>query len=293
MKKNYGILIIATGHHNYGRMAYNLAVSILAKDASMQIALVYNASALSHLNETQKSVFTHLIETDKKWNHLKLMGPQLSPFDRTLLLDADTLWIRDDPAEVFDLLNNRIFTCVNEGYYDMKTGEDRVNPKYKVAVANALYKKYKCTHDKFWVIRAEFILWKKCKTTDKIFSDALKVYTDPSLVEGTAAIMKNIRFAGVLPDEFAIDMGLCKNKVDPHEYQWQPTYWPHLHGSRVPPLWELNKKHYVFSFGGSVTPKSSKEMYDLIMGAACQKLGLRHIFKLQSKHEYDPTRKKF
>ena len=65
-----GIIMIATGHWLYGRSAYNLAMSIKAKDKNMPIALIANKETLAHL--PNKHLFDNIIYTDKKWNELKL-----------------------------------------------------------------------------------------------------------------------------------------------------------------------------------------------------------------------------
>ena len=44
-----GILLLALGHPQYGRMAANLASAIFHNDRDMPIHLVYSGNALSHL----------------------------------------------------------------------------------------------------------------------------------------------------------------------------------------------------------------------------------------------------
>jgi hypothetical protein len=55
-----GILLIATGHANYGKLAYNLACSIKSVE-DINIAVIYDGVGLSHLTDKQKFIFSELI----------------------------------------------------------------------------------------------------------------------------------------------------------------------------------------------------------------------------------------
>ncbi|MBK7882492.1 MAG: hypothetical protein IPJ81_00620 [Chitinophagaceae bacterium] len=282
-----GILIIATGHHNYGRMAYNLALTIKAKSNDLPIALIFQESAVKHLTPAHLEIFNTLIKTDKKWNELKLTAYDYTPFEQTLLVDADLLWMKDNVELVFDQLKKRSFACVNEGYYDIDADNDLSNPNYAFGgpTAQELAKAYKLKTGKLWKIRSEFILFKKDEKAGKIFAKAWEIYNDPKVNSET--------FAGVYPDEFAFDVALNICKTDCHIDRWQPTYWPNLYRFHIPELHKINKTYYAFSFGGNTATKAAKNIYDLIMQAATRKLGLKYTFKLQSKKEFLTERKVF
>lgn len=282
-----GILIIATGHHFYGRMAYNLAVTIKSKSKDLPIALIFQESAVKHLTPAHFTIFNTLIKTEKKWNELKLKAYEHSPFDQTLMLDADLLWMKDNVELVFDELKKQSFVCVNEGYYDVQENTDLSNPNYGFGgpTPKELVNAYKLKSGKLWKIRSEFILFKKDKKAENIFAKAWEIYNDPKVNSET--------FAGVYPDEFAFDVALNICKTDCHVDRWQPTYWPNLYRFHIPELHKINKTYYAFSFGGNTATKAAKNIYDLIMQAACKKLGLKHTFKLQSKKEFLTERKVF
>ena len=57
-----GIILIATGHANYGKMAYNLLNTLKAADASTQVALIHDMAAIAHLREDERKRFDFLIE---------------------------------------------------------------------------------------------------------------------------------------------------------------------------------------------------------------------------------------
>ena len=57
-----GILILALGSPEYGRMAANLASSIRYADANIKIHLVWSGAGISHLTEKHKALFTSMAE---------------------------------------------------------------------------------------------------------------------------------------------------------------------------------------------------------------------------------------
>ncbi len=278
-----GIIIIATGHHLYGRMAYNLAVSIKAKDKALPIALVYNQSAMSHLSNDQWKIFDQLIPTDKGWREIRFAIPEITPFDKTLFLDVDMLWIRDNPAEVFDILDKTNFACVNEGFYEVETGIDKTNKNYGFgADLKEMISKHKIKNGKVWKMRGEFMLFNKSKKIIALFQRAGAIYNSPGI---TTAL-----FAGAAPTEFAFDIAMNKMRIDCHKPNWQPAYWPSIHKGIIPELHTINKAYYAFSAGGARVNYGQKRIYDLVMQAACYKLGLKHVFHLQPKNFYIPER---
>ena len=95
-----GVLIIAVGKPVFGRLAYNLAQSIWINDPQVPIALLHDGDSLRDLDQRHKYVFSIMTKLDRKVSHpngalapfrLKLMLPQITPFQRTLFLDADSL----------------------------------------------------------------------------------------------------------------------------------------------------------------------------------------------------------
>ncbi len=280
-----GIIIIATGHHLYGRMAYNLTVSIKAKDPALPVALVFNESAMSHLSGDQRKIFDHLIPMEKPWREIRFSIPEITPFDKTLFLDVDMVWIRDNPSEVFNILDSTAFACVNEGYFDVDAGIDSTNKNYGFgADLKEMISRHKIKKGKVWKIRGEFMLFRKSKKMISLFQRAGSVYSSPGITTAS--------FAGGAPTEFAFDIAMNKMGVDCHKANWQPAYWPSIHKGVIPELHEINKTFYAFSAGGARVSHSQKRIYDLVMQAACYKLGLKHVFHLQPKNQYIPERTK-
>lgn len=276
-----GIVIIATGAPFYGRMAYNLAVTIKAVE-NTPVAILWNGNALNHLSERQKSVFDQRIEIDTTSFGAKLSLYDYTPFDETLYFDADMAWLpKKKPSDLFKELEGVSFTSITEGHYDYETGEDLSNNMYHFW-CNPLEakEKYNLT-GKFYQWRSEVIYFEKGKVAKKIFDDAKKVYAKPKV---NAKL-----FAGHIPDELALNISCCKNEIDPHKYKWTPAYWHRLHGEGRS-LGAIAETHYLLSVGGNFASGIMKTCYNNVCMAAHRKLGLQYLFTLQSKKSVMPDR---
>lgn len=280
-----GIILLAYGHSYYGRYAYNLALSIKSVEDT-NITLVYHGNVLSHLREDQKLIFDNLIEYENDPGFgVKMELNNFSPYDQTIFLDVDTVWFpRNKPSDLFELLKDYDFSGITEGYYDISTNTDNGNPKYYywgdpqeiIRVHKPIANIYQ------W--RTEFMYWKKGKVSDQLFKTARKVYEKP--------LLKSIkRFAHHVPDELALNIAAAKHDVHPHEYKWQPTYWPPMQGNIITGLDDLYK-FYAFSCGSNRLSIASRQVYDRVMKAACYKMGVQYIFPPFAKNGFDFNRAK-
>src|SRR5688572_16263193 len=163
-----GILIFALGHPYYGRYAYNLSVTIKAVE-NIPVAVVHDSTSLSHLDDYQKRVFDKLVICNLKPGcGAKLHAYELSPFENTLLLDADMLWLPvHTPSELLESLSGIEFTGITEGSTD--------NPSshyFFWAKIEEIREKYQITgtvHQ--W--RTEVVYFEKSDKVKEMFSDAV------------------------------------------------------------------------------------------------------------------------
>lgn len=281
-----GIVICISGHPYYGRLAYNLCLSIKAVE-NFPVAVIYAGRALNHLSDKQKSVFDHVIEmTDPEIpisSGVKLWVNEYTPFKETLLLDADMLWMpKRKPSELFEELQGINFTAITEGYHDYETKEEDINPAYFFwADVNEIAEVYKINKGKIYQWRTEVMYFKKA---DKIFNLARKVYQNPNL--------KTVKvYATGIADELGINVSCAVHGIDPHVFRWQPAYWHMLNNMQIPDINSMYN-YYLVSFGANNAPGSLKNFYDRVVKAACYKLGHQHLFTLMSKRDYLPERQK-
>lgn len=272
-----GIILIATGHAGYGQLAYNLACSIKAVE-NIDIAVVHSGAALSHLSDNQRQVFTKVIELPNDFADgfgAKLHLDQLTPFDKTLYLDADMLWLGKNPYDLFKELDGVQFTIITEG------SSESVNNKYYFwAELSEIQAAYKV--EKVWQIRSEVIYFEK---GTKVFKESRKLKPETKL--------KTIRmFGDKIPDELYFNIACAVLDVSPHVANWMPAYWSRLHGEVMPNLPVLYKDYYLLSFGSNAASPVMKRAYDNVMKVVTNKLRLPYLFKLKSKKEWAPGRLK-
>lgn len=281
-----GIILIATGHPYYGRMAWNLAISIKAVDIDFPIAVVRDSKSLSHLGASQLAIFDHIIEADGYAGFgAKLHIDLISPFEQTLYLDADMAWLpKYSPRDLMASLKDNDFASITEGYSD-PAGDD-ANPKYYYwAEAAEIREKYNLPKERIYQWRSEVMYFTRSERVTEMFSKAREIYSNPGLK--TIAM-----FGNHIPDELAINIATALTGIEPHVYKWKPAYWPRLHGENLPQFEELYSKYYALSCGSNVSSPSTKKMYDRIIKAAAYKLNTKHVFPLLSKREFIPERQK-
>jgi hypothetical protein len=273
-----GITIIATGHPEYGRLAFNLTLSIKAVEP-IPVAVICTDFAISHLNDKQKNVFDYIINLPMEYRSgfgTKLHLDQLTPFDKTLALDADMLWLAmKKPSALFEELKDTSFSIITEG------DSLKPNPKYYFwADVKEIQKEYAV--DKVYQCRSEVIYFDK---STKIFKIARELKPEKKL--------KTIRkFGEAIPDELYFNIAIAKAAVEPHVSLWQPAYWCRLHGEVMPPLSQLSTQYFLLSFGSNAASPVMKKTYDNLMQYCANKLGMPYLFKLKSKKEWAHDRLK-
>ena len=273
-----GILLIATGHPYYGNMAYNLACSIKSVEPDTNIAVVHDDISLTHLTEEQRATFAHCIMLPENYRTgfgAKLHADQLTPFDKTLLLDVDMLWLGKKPSELFTELNGVSFTIITEG------NSDKPNNKYYFwAEPEEIKKEYSVPL--VWQTRSEVLYFEKgCK----VFKMARALKPEKKL--------KTIRMFGPwIPDELYFNIAMAVTETEPHTPNWMPAYWARLHGEVMPNIAVCYKDYFLLSFGSNAASPIMKRAYDNVMKVVCNKLRMPYMFKLKSKKEWAPERLK-
>lgn len=275
-----GILIFALGHPYYGNYAFNLAITLKAVE-NIPIALVHDTTGISHLDEYQKVVFDHLIPCDLKPGcGAKLHAYEHSPFEKTLLLDADMLWLPvHKPSELFDQLNGIEFTGITEG-----STEKPSSHYFFWAEIEEIRSKYEITGNIHqW--RTEVMYFERSERLSDMFADSIKINKEHGL-------SKVKEFADGVPDELSINIACGKHDLHPHQPNWQPSYWPQLYQNRVPQPSTLYREYYLLSVGGNLNTENTKKLYNSIVKAQAPKVGLSHCFPLHSKYSFLKERRK-
>lgn len=278
-----GILIIALGNNFYGKMAYQLAVSLRAV-SNLPIALIYNESALRSVN---RNIFDHLIlappeihtwgTSKEAWIKAKVHVYDLTPFDETLFLDADMLWLHRRPEEIFDKLKDFEFVMQNHGHYDLD--QLTVNDKYSQwAKMSDIKTFYRVKEGKFYNIHSEFFYFKKCERVEKLFEHVKIIYDTIKIA--------HMKFADAIPDELTFAIGMIKSGVYPQVENFVPSYWEAAERKKLYKQRSiLFNDYYSFSVGGNFNSPYVKQCYDELCKIVFKKMGLGTPMRLQDKRK--------
>lgn len=261
-----GILTIALKHPLYGRFAYNLALSVKAKDPKERICVIADDVALSHLHEGQKMIFDKIIKPkpsqctrDGKLLPLitKFYLHKLTPYkEATLFVDADMIF---SPEVDFNKLwaehAGISWTMANRGTNDPDKGisEWVDSGKLKEAYGDL---------SQWYDLSSEWIYFENTELADSIFTKAKAYYDEGKLLTRS--------FAGDKPDEPFFNLALAELNHAPHKAPWQPTYWqPAIR--KVYSAHDIRHGYYAFSAGGNHLPSFQKKVYDEFLKIAAFK----------------------
>lgn len=281
--REYGIITIACKHSLYGRFAWNLCLSAKANDMSMPVTLIADQAGIAHLNEAQLMIFDKIIMVKDSWYKfkgktlplmLKFKLYELSPYERNLFMDADTIISpMQNVAQWFDGMKGTRFAMANRGYNDPDKGISEWVDK------DQLKQTYPDT--KNWIdLSSEFIYFERSEAVGEMFTAAMQYYKDDKLP------MR--QFAGDRPDEPFFNLAINKTGVKPHKIPYAPTFWlpaQRRHKSAM----EIKREFFGFSVGGKEIPKMQQKIYDEFCANVAYKTGVPTL-KVGHKRQYLPER---
>ncbi len=266
-----GIVIIAGGSHYYGYCATNLCASLRYKDKSTPITLFHDGKAiepslnriLDLLNVDRRLLpeSAYLVNGKPNFYRAKTQLYKITPYDATLYLDADTLWLGANSSEsFFEGLEGVDFAMVNEGYIDLKTGERNTTKFYTYwADEDMIRKSYSGKlSDKLYQLRSELIYFRKADLVSKFFRKASKVYDTAQNEAELVAIDK-------VPDEYAFNLASSMTGLYPHKDKWNPVFWEFKERAcRRYPVSDsvIINSFYAYSVGGNKLTPSQMKFYN-------------------------------
>lgn len=270
-----GILLIALGHKNYYRMAFNLALSIKAND-EIPIALVNDGSI-----RIDNALFDHSIILQPAKEDIiktKTLIYDLSPFDETIFLDVDMIMLKGRKiSPLFDTLKPYSnWTMANTGIAGTSIWAD----------INLIKKKYK---GDMWNYHSEFIYFKKSEAAKQYFDKVKEVYEN----EDVEAI-KAIKFSnGRMADELAFQLASMQLNQYPHKQNFLPTFWHHRERKYLGLyLYQLPEQYIFYSIGGNTVPRGVANNYNTLASVYNKRAGLQSFYKAQNKRSFLPERQK-
>lgn len=297
-KTGRGIVIIALGNVQYGNMAANLASSIRFADKDINIHLVHTESSITHLTAAHKALFTSMslcpVEYYTKngktvFLKAKTCVYDLSPFEYTLMLDADMIWFSDhtfkNATTVFESLKEVDLTFQNRGCIDLRKEE---LPKDYIFWCDINEVKEKYFEDGFvnekeglfYHLHSEFVYFNRSKENRIFFTYVQTIFNSPQV--------KTVNFDGDIPDELAFDIAIAITGLNPHQDMYLPIHWFNAEGrfddkkDRV--------KYFGMSIGGNQISQAVLDRYNKFAKFYAKALKLPYHFNAHPKKRWSATR---
>jgi hypothetical protein len=209
----------------------------------------------------------------------------LSPYDETIFLDADTIMLPlKSIADTFVELKDLDFTMENRGRVNL--AEIRVTDTYLWATIPDVISAYKFTKGFLYGLHSEFIYFKKNDRVKKYFDTVKQEFSNPHSVP-----MAHV-FDGDIPDEFAFAMAMIKHEMYPHTCPYIPLYWYLTDNHLGTKMSFVNANFLGYSIGGNKIPETARRNYDRTAAAAFQRLGIRNPYQVKQKKQFAASRTK-
>ena len=295
-KATRGVIIACLDQPYYGNYAFQLALSLKHTAPNVKITLLCNDAGKGHLTQDKLSFFDKVIKvsdlavTSKgrpATLKFKTYLYDVSPYDETIYLDADTLFLpKKSINDLFDSIPKDCnFTIQNRGCLDLKTSTpEQLNSRFTIwANSQQIKDAYKFTEGKLYNLSSELIYFKKDKDVKKLFDTAKKEYDNIKV--------KHEAFNGGVPDELPFAISMIKLGITPHLDNWRPFYWEAFDKLRLlnNPK-QLYAVYYGVSFGGNMQENFIKKFYHNLAQYYCNNSGVQHVFDLKNKRSFLPNR---
>lgn len=269
--------MIAVGHENYLKMAVNLAASIKANDVCT-IHLIHDGG-YAQLGVQEASLFdsTALYIHGEKPDYIKPKTElyDLSPFDKTLYLDVDMIFLANKKiGDLFAELNGSEFAIMNQGQEEKCLWADTEEIRKLTGTDHPMH-----------VFYSECLYFEKGAKVKDYFKKVKAAYNKPKI--------KTVPFAGShMPDELAFIIASLQTGVLPHKEHWLPVYW-YLRDKKYRHMQPYELPFYAYSIGGNVVPEYSKAHYNNLVGYYSRIMGIANPYKVRDKRSYIPSRVKY
>lgn len=292
-----GVLIIATGHPNYIRMAFNLAFSIKFKSPDCNITIAHSEGLGQHLNDSHKQFIDQFVEVPKEYytyqdkiEHpmVKTRMYDLSPYDQTLYLDADTIWFQERSIDNwFDQLQGQevVFQCEHKWKMSEEWGCLWTSEKDKPNTGLSEIKKiYNIPEDTtIYEMQSSFMYFEKGDKAKAFYDTAKEIYIKRPF--------KFYTWANGIPDELVFNISTAINKIELKQFPYKPLFFFEYHNNRDRA--HIFNNYYALSMAGNNLPPSVIDIYDTLVKyyySKIQKVRFPYLWK--NKKQFLPERSK-
>ncbi len=280
------VVLMAFGKPSYGKMAFNLALTIKHFSPNIPIRLIYEPAALDGVHPSRRWVFNSLVEIEQadlyengKFNpgKAKTRIYKYLVADESIYLDVDALC--NKPLEpLFDLCTGYYHTQV---VGKKKPSQGRDFPEMQWAYLDDVVNHYGISEDTtVYATNSSFAYIKKGKEAEKLFKQIQENIDNP---------LPKLRLAwgGSFPDELALNVALGQVKHDP-SLPVQPVFFQC--GGAISNFTTIKENHFIMGYYGGkrFTCQSLWEYYDRFLKQVANGFGMVHEYKsnhlIKDKH---------
>lgn len=278
--ENFGVLLFALGKRIYGRYAFNLALSLKASMPDVKILLYHDGTAIQDLNAEHRSFFDVMqtmpaeayVYGDKvSYFRAKSRIYDLSPFEKTLWLDADSLILPNGKLKkkLEDLANSdyqpMCYELLNLKTNTMSDGRP-CPPTFHVWGDLGKIKAYYGLHEGLLPrTNSSFVYFRKSERTKRFFDEIKALYADRK------APVDDFR-TGELPDEFFFNVACARTEMKP-EAPFLPFY------DKGSCKWKgsdhLRNEYIGLTLMGAIAPQHVVTIYDATVSGIHKALNVR------------------
>ena len=291
-----GVLIIATGHPNYIRMAFNLAFSIKFK-SNIPIAVAHSEGLNEHLNDNEKMFIDQFITVPKEYythegniEHpmVKTRMYDLSPFDQTIYLDADTIFFQERPIDDWfkDLEGQEVsFQCEHKWKMgdewgclwtsdgsDSNKGLSQIKEIYSLPDDRTIYE-----------MQSSFMYFEKGEKAKAFYDTAKEIYI--------ARPFNFFVWANGIPDELVFNISTAINEIELKTLPYKPLFFFEYHNNRD--RTHIYNNYYALSMAGNNLSTSVIDIYDTLIKFYYSRIRkVRFPYLWKNKKQFLPERSK-
>jgi len=300
-----GVIILALGHANYGRMALNLAISLKSKN-EVDVCLLHSEGMDTIYNHNERQFFDRFVKVPedyytykgkKEYQMAKTYMYDLSPYQRTIYLDADSIWLPDKNInELFHKCWNNpvLFQCIHQ--WDIQKewgclwtacdgpneGLKQIRELYGIKDNRTIYE-----------MQSSFMYFEKSAVASAFYHTAKDCYLKRPF--------QFFQWNNGIPDELVFNISTAINRITLPEFPYTPLFFvDYAHRFQGDPRRETRfnnrntifQKYYAFSMAGNSNPQRAVELYDdLVKGYySMYPSRLRFPWLWKQKRQYLETR---
>ena len=231
-----GVLIIATGHEQYLHMAFNCAVSIKCHDMSAHVTLALSDNLKQLILSTPvKMNFVdgivdvpedmYVFKGNTEHGRVKTFMYELSPYEKTIYLDADSLFLGQKSLEsLFEYFNGNPVAFQFQHSFDIQTSWGCLwtvkpgNPEPPNEGLKEIREQYGIKdHRKIYETQSSIMYFDRSKKAEKFFAFARQAYDERPFHFYT--------WANGIPDELVFNIASAACKITPNKEPMKPVYF--------------------------------------------------------------------